>query len=73
MVMGWIRACLSFVILLAALLCVHGNWTSGGAWRYRMVPLYLSLLLINSFVCFVLVFCAFCVLCVLWCSPVFIS
>ena len=65
-VMGWVRECLSFAILRAVVLCVHGSRTRWRSLGLLMVPLCQSLLLNDSF--FVFLFCV----CVLWCSPVFV-
>ena len=74
-VMGWVRACLSFAILRAALLCVWGNQTK---WRSLGVvdgASFQLMLLINPFVCLLCSLFCMCLLfvSVLWCDHVFIS
>ena len=70
-VMGWVRARLSFAILRATLLCVRGSRTKWRSLGISDVPLCLLLPLINPFLyLYWYVFCVSCVLCVLWCDPV---
>ena len=47
---GWTRARLSFAVLWAALLCVHGSQTKWRSLGIVMVPLCQLMLLINPFV-----------------------
>ena len=61
-VMGWVRACLYFAILLATLLCVHGSrtkWRSLGISDSASLP---AIAVDYSFCVFVLV----CILCFLY-------
>ena len=74
-VMGWVRAHLSFAVLSrAALLCVRGSRQvpNGGAWGYLMAPLYQSMLLINSFVFVLYLVCFLFCVCPLQCDPIFV-
>ena len=68
-VMGWVRARLSFAVLRAALLCVRGSRTK---WRSLGIVDGASLPLINPFVFVCYILCVFCFVCALWCDPVFL-
>ena len=74
MVMGWVRACLFFAILWAALLCVRCSqtkWNSLEVVDDASLPINAadqSFCFVSCFILYVFVFVS-----VLWCDPVFIS